>query len=369
MTEWPPSSNEPGWPDDDLGPGGPDRGYDQPPGSSYRPAYGRPPGYSYRPGSEHGQGQPPGYGHGPEYGRPAGPGYGPGPTRAAGPGYSQPSGYGPPPGSGPRPGPGYGQQGRLGPPSHRSRTRPGRASGMRLAALIGIPALALIAAIVIAMVLVSGGHPVSTNPASYPEAGKSASKILSDMHAAGAKATSAVVVGRVTESGQSIGLDLHLVGKTGGYGTISSTGGQLRIVVIGRTVYMKAPASVYEKKGASKAIGQLLGGKWIKGALNSPGFSDFGKFMSLKAMVSSKPGGTVTKLPGITIINGTPTVALRDNSDGSRLYVAVTGATLPVRLIGGRHETGSVSITGYGKPVKLTAPTGAVDLTQLEHGG
>jgi hypothetical protein len=58
------------------------------------------------------------------------------------------------------------------------------------------------------------------------------------------------------------------------------------------------------------------------------------------------------KVAGVQMIDGMPAVGLFDPKDGSRLYIALQGSALPVR-IDGPGGRGSMNISGYGQPVTL----------------
>ena len=46
-----------------------------------------------------------------------------------------------------------------------------------------------------------------------------------------------------------------------------------------------------------------------------------------------------------------------------RLYIALQGPALPVRIDGG---SGSMSVAGYGEPVTLVAPLCAIDFSRVK---
>ncbi len=69
---------------------------------------------------------------------------------------------------------------------------------------------------------------------------------------------------------------------------------------------------------------------------------------------------------GETTYEGQKVVAIRDTSDDSKLYVAATGKPYPVALVGGQEErAGTVTFDGWNKPVSLSAPSDALDISQF----
>jgi hypothetical protein len=314
----------------------PGSGFGQPlTGSRYYADYGRPAA-----GSSHGQATP---GHG-----------------QSTPGYDQPtSGY-----DQPLPGQGdawYGQQQAPGyqqmPPGMADRSR--RAHSRRLLAWIAVPSVIVIVAAVSAAVLLTGGH----KGTQYPEAGKTAVQILADMRAAAASPNETVhVVGTFTPKGQTIDLDVH-AGAARGYGTLRLKNYSIRVVVVGSTVYFTGSAGFWRSAGTSARRARALAGKWVQASASNPHFKQIAQLVLLGQLVKQlKPSGTAVKVRGVTDVNGTPAVALRDSSDGSLLYVAVRGPVLPLRVTGPHGQGGAINFTGYGKPVTVTAPHAAISV-------
>jgi hypothetical protein len=100
----------------------------------------------------------------------------------------------------------------------------------------------------------------------------------------------------------------------------------------------------------------------------SPGFRKFAIFTSSSRffqgiLAAAVPGKLVT-MPGTRDIDGMPAATLSDPGDGARLYLALRGPALPIR-IDGPAGSGSVRIIDDGRPVPLTAPHGALDFTRI----
>jgi hypothetical protein len=88
----------------------------------------------------------------------------------------------------------------------------------------------------------------------------------------------------------------------------------------------------------------------------------FAKYITMDGLVSNafKDHGKLTNL-GDKTYKGRKVVAIKDSRDGSILYVAATGAPLPVATIG----AGSLDFAGWNKQAPITAPKGALDISQL----
>jgi len=60
---------------------------------------------------------------------------------------------------------------------------------------------------------------------------------------------------------------------------------------------------------------------------------------------------------------------LRDTSRNGSLFVASTGEPYPIEIVKRGSETGHITFTDWHQPVSLSAPSGAIDLSQLQHAG
>jgi hypothetical protein len=193
------------------------------------------------------------------------------------------------------------------------------------------------------------------------EAGKSAAVILADARQAARDAGSVRVAGTIHDSGQTIGLDLKIA-QHGGGGTMTIQGSKVEIVRVGKSVYIRAPSSFYERVGAGKAAGQLLAGKWLKAPASTSDFRDLAQLTNINQFVSQalKPEGTVTK-GGETTVAGQKAIELKSSKGGS-LFVATTGKPYPIELKGVGSSSGTLKLTDWGSVSEPAAPKGAVDI-------
>jgi len=58
-------------------------------------------------------------------------------------------------------------------------------------------------------------------------------------------------------------------------------------------------------------------------------------------------------------------VAIVDTTKGGTLYVAASGTPYPVALVKSGNSAGSIEFSNWNQSVTLTAPKGALDLSQF----
>jgi hypothetical protein len=199
------------------------------------------------------------------------------------------------------------------------------------------------------------------------EASKPAARVLADANAAAKSASSAHVSGNITSNGTPIVLDLTTARGKGAKGSMSTNGLKFDLVRVGDTLYVRGSDAFY-KHFAGAAIAQLLHDKWLKGSATHGRLRSLAPLTSLGALFSgiSAHHGKLAN-DGKTTYKGTDVVAIRDTSDGSKLYVAATGKPYPVAIVGGnkKGETGAIAFDDWNKGVSLSTPSGAIDISQF----
>jgi hypothetical protein len=220
-------------------------------------------------------------------------------------------------------------------------------------------------ALVLAAVLLAGcGGSKKTAPAN-DEASKPAVRVLADAKSAASSAASAHVSGSVRSNGTPITLDLTTARGKGAKGSMSTNGLGFQLVRIGDTLYIQGSDAFY-KHFAGPAVAQLLHGKWLKAPATHGRLKSLAPLTSLGALfagISAHHGKLAND--GKSTYRGQPVVVIRDTSDNSKLYVAATGKPYPVALVGGKGgQTGSITFGDWNKPVSLSAPSGALDISR-----
>jgi hypothetical protein len=194
----------------------------------------------------------------------------------------------------------------------------------------------------------------------------SGAQALAKVKAAVAGVQTVHVQGSFNQNGGSLGIDLHL--KQGsGSGRLTIGGGTLDVVRIGNDAYFRGDAKAFEAIGDSAAQAAVLGGKWIKASATSGPGQAFAGFLDLNQLLANvlKPTGSVS-VGTDSDVNGEKTVALVDHGDnGGTLYIALVGKPLPVKVVKPGSSGGTASFDQYDAAVTVTAPKGAIDLSQV----
>jgi len=223
-----------------------------------------------------------------------------------------------------------------------------------------------ILALVLAAVLLAGCGGSKQEAKPNGEASKPPNRVLADTKAAASSASSAHVSGHVVSDGSPLTLDLSIARGKGAKGSMSLDGRSFDLVRIGDTVYIQGSDEFYDHFAGS-AIAQLLHGKWIKASATKGRLAPLAALTDIDKLFA-KIGASHGKLAndGKTTYKDQPVVAIRDTSDNSKLYVAATGKPYPVALVGGKSgQTGTITFSDWNKPVSLTAPKNAIDISQF----
>ena len=231
----------------------------------------------------------------------------------------------------------------------------------RLAPTMRATALAL----VLTAAFLAGCGSSGTTAKANDEASKPPARVLADAKAAATSASSAHVSGSINAGGTPTTLDLTTARNRGAKGSMSTNGLKFDLVRIGNTVYIRGSDEFY-KHFAGAAVAQLLHGKWLKAPATRGRLKSIAPLTSIGALfagISSRHGKLAND--GTTSYKGQDVVAVRDTSDGSKLYVAATGKPYPVAIVGGKNQSGTITFGDWNKSVSLSAPSDAIDIGQF----
>jgi hypothetical protein len=235
---------------------------------------------------------------------------------------------------------------------------------MRTRQILGAPMAAALAAASAAALVAGCGSSSSSDPLTGLSADTIASKAIADLKTA----SSVHVAGAVTDSGQTIGLNLAIKGTKGCQGSMSVQGkGSFVLTVIGQTTWIKPDDQFWRTYGGTNAaVLQLLSGKYMKVSTTGNGLASLASLCNLNQLAGGfKSPGHAAKGKSTTI-SGTP--ALQLTQGGDSMYVSVSASPLILRVTGGRSDPGQLDFTGYGSSITLTAPPAGQTIDGSKYG-
>lgn len=214
------------------------------------------------------------------------------------------------------------------------------------------------ALLVVAFSVAGCGGGSSSNGSGNGEASKPAQRVLADAAKAADAASSYHESIRLDP--EATRSDLAIVKGKGLIGSETIGDQKVDVVSIGSRGYMRAPAGflrLFEDRGTAAK----LDGRWVAFPASDARFGEKTLVNSRFDNLNSATGTPTNK--GATTYNGQSVVAIDRGSKDGTIYVAATGTPYPVAIIDplGRSYT----FDSWNKPVTLTPPPGAVDLSKL----
>lgn len=212
----------------------------------------------------------------------------------------------------------------------------------------------------------SGSGNAGSGGSGNGEASKSVKQIGQDVEAAMKGLKSFHISGSVTDSGQTIGLDLVVESSGPGGGTMTLNGSSFQLVVNGSKIYFKGDQNFWQKTGGVNAsVANLLAGKWVTGVPSSSDLQSFAQLTNVNSFVSGLGSGSNNGSNGskgsVTTFHGQSALPIK-SSDGTA-YVAASGPPYLLGLSGGSQ--GSLTFDQFNSASAPTVPTNAVDFGNL----
>jgi len=230
------------------------------------------------------------------------------------------------------------------------------------------PTAAPLLAVLLAVAALAGCGGSSSSSGNGIES-KTTTQILEATKQAASEASSVHIVGTIPAAGKPITLNMELAAGKGGKGQIGQEGYTISLVQTGGSVYIKGDAAFYRHIGGAAAA-QLLEGRWLKAPANSGELASLSSLTNLSKLIDTALASHGTLAKGSrTTINGQPAIAIKDTTKGGVLYVATTGKPFPLEISKGGSESGKVVFEGWNRPVTLTAPQNAIEISKLQNGG
>jgi len=178
----------------------------------------------------------------------------------------------------------------------------------------------------------------------------SANEILEKAKTALAGVDSFRMKGAALEDNEKIDIDFKVKGDDVG-GTMSFQGMTLEIIRIGNDAYIKADALFQTLLGSQPQLLNMIKGKYLKVNASDERFKQFTQISNPEELL--KPEGTVTKGEAKTV-NGKPAIAIIDDKDKGKMYIATVGDPLPLRI---EDESGANGMDfTYDETITVTAP-------------
>lgn len=227
---------------------------------------------------------------------------------------------------------------------------------------------------------------VPASPAASISGDPAAVKLYQQAMAGLVTSKSVHVKGSATQDGEGVALDLSFVTGKGVTGSLGLGGGTMKLIAVGGTTYIQFDAQAFAAFAGSDVpagAASALAGKWLsvtaaESSSSDNPFSGIDELTDLKSFAQDlAPAGKVSKNPKTTKINGQDAIGLSDDGGGDAsqagtLYVQAGGDHLPLEISpkagatsSAGATTGEIDFTDYNAKVTLTAPSGAIDVSQL----
>ena len=195
------------------------------------------------------------------------------------------------------------------------------------------------------------------------ESAKKGPQVAADAASALEKAGAVHLTGSGTTDGKQLDVDLHLQGDDA-MGTMSVSGEKLHIVATGGKFYIQASSGFWSQSGVPASAGSALADKWV--IVPSEAAGQLMPF-SLKSLAEQLRAPTDAKIKDdvrTSTLHGKKVVVVTQ-TDGSTLDVAATGTPYPLQAVDKGKNPGTITASDFGKKTTITAPSGALDLSQL----
>jgi hypothetical protein len=230
----------------------------------------------------------------------------------------------------------------------------------------GLSVSTLLIALVVAAGCGGGGGGGGSNNQSSGEATKAANQVVKDAVDAAEAASSVRMAGQIADSGEKVGVDLTLVRDKGATGSATFRGAKADVILVGDSGYLRAGSDFWKQVPHASFVAPLLADKWLKIPSNN---AQLGSFVGLanekKFFDKLRVHGKLTN-QGATTYKGQSVVAIYDPKEHTTLYVAATGTPYPAGIVKTQQpKAGALTFSDWNKSVTVTAPKGALDLSQF----
>jgi hypothetical protein len=198
------------------------------------------------------------------------------------------------------------------------------------------------------------------------ESAKKGPQVAADAANALEKSGAAHLTGTGTQGGKAMKLDVRVVGADA-TGTLTTGGAKVDLVNVGGKLYVRASGDFWTQNGVPAAAVSLLQGKWVIVPGDSANALTQFSIKGLADELRHPSDGTIKDEVHTDTLDGQQVVVVTE-SNGSTLDVAATGTPYPLRIEDKGTQKSTITASDFGKKVTITAPSGALDLSQLGGG-
>ncbi|HET6810100.1 MAG TPA: hypothetical protein VFH50_03750 [Acidimicrobiales bacterium] len=211
-----------------------------------------------------------------------------------------------------------------------------------------------------------GSGSAGSGPPDNGEAAKPVHQIGQDVEAAMKGLKSFHIAGSVTDTGQTIGLDLVVENSGPGGGKMTIDGSAFQLVVNGSKIYFKGDQSFWQKAGGVNAsVAGLFAGKWVTGVPGSSDLEGLAQLTNVNSFVSGlasgSDSGTNATKGAVSTFRGQRALPIR-SSEGTA-WVAATGKPYLLALEGGSQA--NLTFDEFNSAPAPAVPSNAVDFGNL----
>jgi hypothetical protein len=212
----------------------------------------------------------------------------------------------------------------------------------------------------------------TTAPASSTTAASSpADKVLVEAIGAEVRVGSVHVSGNIQQGKTSIELNLLVNGDGEGGGTFQQGGYPIQLKRVDTLLYFNAPKKFWATH-ATETQAKQYGGKWIEVSALDERFISFVQFLDAADLTQALFQGhhnplTITHA---ATIDGRKMIVIEDveTANGKKstglMYISAKGTPYVYRIVDNTPgETSTLNFSSYGKPVSITVPAEAINLT------
>ena len=200
----------------------------------------------------------------------------------------------------------------------------------------------------------------SVSSAADPLASLSAEEVATKAEADLEAEPNVTMSGTVTEAGARYILDLGLRPGHGCTGTIGTSKGDIKLTVIGTTVYFNPDDKFWKANAGSAAssVIAIVSGRYIKTSTANKSMGSLSALCDLSKSIGSAPASGELSKGAVTSRDGVRVLTLDDSSDGSTADVTDTSKPEIVAVSGlpGSSDGSGTLTFSTATPVKLVAP-------------